>query len=216
MNSAEMLSSLRTLLDEKVSGGFYEDADLYNALRSGELELATRLFAVYKAKTEQNKGEALPFVLTPLYNEIEQVMGAGVATIPLPNGVIGILSVQYNHSGPSPLYPVYSRDVSSVKHFSKNNYFLKSDKNKNVYYFTYTPISGYVELETPSESEDSLAHVCYIKHPSGISALVQPTLESNTHEAIIQYALWYILRKDKDYQAQEYQKFLSMVQTLYF
>lgn len=196
MTTANMLSRLRTMLDES-SASFWSDTEMYSALADGQREVADHLLMLYKQKYKLNPDEELPVGLRTLVSST-----TGTGTQNLPADYWQYLSV-YTSS-----VPVFVRQDGPRKAASRLNTYTASTSAAPFCSFNASQIVFETSVTWTLE---------YIKIPTAIAVAVQPTLPDITHNAIVQYALCQLLIKDQKVQEAnlEYQKFMQMLINLY-
>lgn len=190
MTTAEMLARVRTLLDE-ASAGFWTDAEVYYALTDGQIETINILIKMFEQTNE------LPKALIPLG---KTQTGSGTASLAAdflyPVSMVATLNS----------VPIFIRGFGKHRDHLIENTYLASSSTQPYAYFQ----GSQVVLET------TLAWALdYIKKPADIESGVDPTIGAGAHDAIVQYAFAYILRKIKDPRADnEFNKYFNLAQSI--
>jgi hypothetical protein len=213
MTSGTMLSSLRTLLDE-VSAGFYTDAELYNALSFGQRECVYYFANLFKKARELNPSEPLHrYLKTLVESEVDTATTTEIFQF---NSVpILILNALYKNSTLDIEYkPCFIRDEGGVYDLD-NEYLKPSPKSPTVE--MYNTGNWYYRFRPEFDNTEGGDYVInWIKEPTDITSVVQPIVSEDLHNAIVQYAFSFILRKDSKMQesGMELQKFYQILSTL--
>ena len=185
MTTAEMLAHVRMKLDED-SAAFWSDAQIYQSLTNGQLQLSTIL--VDKES-------------------------------PLANPLIKNISASYSTTTePSDMLKPIGLEVSSVpylirtgKRFDKerNSYLAGTASSPYVYFY-----KGYLDFDPTLIAGTYTLE--YYKLPDDIDSGVEPTLRSQTHPAIVQYAVADLLLRDEKFQeaSLEFNEYEKMVAKL--
>ena len=206
MTSANMLSRVRTLLDES-SASFFSDSEIYSALADGQRELFTIALLVRK------NGE-LPEILRPCVATAQGTISIGQSTVNISGltNFADIINVSYNSASSSTLYPALRRELTEKTPAEKNNTYLVGTAGKDFY---YSVSATQIVFETAATGTAGYS-ITYLSTPSDIASGTQPTLPDFSHNAIVQYAFAFILRKDqREQEAQvEFAKFNEMVKEI--
>jgi len=190
-----MLLRVQTLLDD-LDSEYWTEADIYRALTDGQQTVITFLLSVFKIKSAQNIYENVPEVLRPLLT----TQSGATQTDTLPADFLDILSCKVNGSEPA-----YQRSKNKINHFDKADTYMTGN------YFAL--IGSQIVFEDTITSYD----FDYIKKPSDITAVVNPTLHTIAHIPITQYAYADLLRKDEKIEQaiSQLNIFNQMMQTIY-
>lgn len=223
MTALEMLTKVRTMLDEVEPEGMWKNFEIYSSLTSGQEAYASMVFAQYKGKAALNINEPVPQVLSPLIIDMTTAIPDATSRLNNPADLWDYISLLYNHqSATAGLIPMYKRETNGRYNAISGNKYLQGD-TVNDYY--YTLASDGIRLETPVSNVDGgQIRIIYLEKPTKIVidpdatdpavATIQPILPSFTHDAICTYAFSDMCNKIKMYEvaAQYYQKFLNMVE----
>lgn len=216
MTSSVMLTELRTLLDE-AQAGFYENTELYQALTDGQKNVTYYFLNLFKKQREMNTSLQLNRFLLPLSiskNDTAVIL----EEITFDNSPMIILNAEYrNITNIGNYYPCFVLDPNAVdfNHRLQNEYLKPTDKSPSVFMY-YNGGWKYKFLPAFDNSLGGDYILNYLKEPTSISASIEPILAEETHNAIVQWAFSFILRKDDKTQqsAMEHQKYLQMVSEL--
>ncbi|MBN8545863.1 MAG: hypothetical protein J0L60_06990 [Ignavibacteria bacterium] len=197
MTTAEMITRVRSLLDER-EAGFWSDAEVMDALNDGQDEVVNYCLFVF---AEGGVEGELPLLLTPLETEqtIEPVTAADVV---LPSDFMYLLSVKCAPTTGASLKPCMIRSTSMARYSREHNRFLKPD-GANLYAFLR---GGKLVFEVPPVNGSVVIN--YIRKGSRISEEQNCELPDNASGAIISYAAALLLEKDK--QSEEAGRFFGM------
>lgn len=187
MTSANMLTRLRTLLDE-ASASFYADTELYSALADGQRQITAIALSLF----DRNPSK-VPEIIRPLIKTASGTLAAAVSTISLPADYLRYITGKYIHNATSGGRPVFLRAIDGQLIHKQNNAFQVADTGEE-YYIT---IDTAINLETATVSPGGYYSITYFSTPADIASGANPTLSDSSHNAIIQYALYFILRKDQ-------------------
>lgn len=213
MTSAELLSRVRTIIDETESGGLVSDSEIYLALSEAQLHLASTLASL-------NSGDMVMPALSKLIatqqtspaSTTETIDGITVkfctATIPDCLKVIKHY-VKFRDSGGTNYFDVY-RGIYVAPEIFKMNWHYKD--SEAVYYYFIRSKTLFI-AHRPSSNFNTVFNVFidYIQIPSNISSTSQPSLIGCDGE-LVSYAAATILNKLRVPQAQIYsQQYLQLL-----
>lgn len=186
MTTAEMVTRVRSLLDER-EAGFWSDAEVLDALNDGQDEVVNYCLFVF---AEGGVEGELPLLLTPLETEqtIEPVTAADIA---LPSGFMYLLSVKCAPTSGALLKSCMIRSTSMARYAREHNRFLKPD-GANLYAFLR---GGKLVFELPLVNGRVVIN--YLRKANRISEVQNSELPDNASGAIISYATALLLEKDK-------------------
>ncbi|MFA5715246.1 MAG: hypothetical protein WC998_05880 [Candidatus Paceibacterota bacterium] len=203
MLTAELLSGLRTLLDEATEE-FWTDEECYTALSNGQSEYISIILAQYKAKSLINPSEPIPEILKPLYTEsVQSIVGA--TTLALPPTFLYDISV---YLGAPYEKALLKRELSKSRRFEQAN--IYSSGNGEYYSIDGTNIN----LEIDNVPVSLSVTFDYLVKPTYIGALIEPILPDFTHNSVITYAYAELLKKTGnrfDEADRQFKLFLSLV-----
>ena len=196
--SKTLLARVRTSLDETTEG-YFLDAEIYKALTDAQRETINFVLAVYKQKIAINPEEKLPEVLRVLQGTI----ATGTGTQNLPTGFLYPLAVYTS------ALPVFIRPDGITRGASKYNTYLASSASQPYCSFSATQIVFETSVAW------SLEHL--VSPSTDIDTSHDPTLTASAYEAIVEYAIAFMLAKDENPRsAQHLQKFFQLIQNLIF
>jgi hypothetical protein len=187
MTTAELLSGLRTLLDEATEE-FWTDIECYAALSHGQREYASIILAQYKERSLINLAEPLPEILRTLY--LSLLFPTGVtsnAPISLPTDFWYDLSVT--------LGAPYSRSLIK-REISKNRVFDNSNSYTGIgkgYYYSLNATQ--IIIDIPTSVTPIACALEYLTKITDIGLNSEPTLPDYTHYAFIIFAFAELLEK---------------------
>jgi hypothetical protein len=198
-----MLARARTFLDEAVAA-FYTDDEIFLSMSDGQNELITQLMNIWKQKQFVNFEEPLPEVLAPVVVSAT-CSRASANTYTLPSDYLQQIAVAAPGGE-----PILVRRQGMGKVAQKANTYLKAATGSD-----YCAVGSSIVSEGTDHASVTLT---YVKSPANMTTSVDPALTSNSAKlAIVQYAFADLLKKDMRLQEamQEFQKFLSMVLSMY-
>lgn len=189
MTTAAMILRCRTLLDE-VSEAMWTDVELYQGLADGQQEVANYFVNIYLRLKEQSPLTPLPKPLESLYTIASSTTLSGLITNP--TGFWHLILATYAYDGGTS-YNCRTQQLSaSLLYDIANTYLVATVTNPTVYQATATQL-----LFLPAPSGTANYSVGYLKYPTAISAIVEPTLPEGTHNAIVFFAVAQMLFKDQ-------------------
>lgn len=213
MTSGTMLSSLRTLLDE-ASAGFYTDSELYNALSFGQRECVYYFSNLFKKARELNPSEPLHRFLKPLVDS-ETDTATVNEIFQFNSNPIFILNASYKNSTlDSTFKPCFIRDEGGI--YDLDNDYLKPSVNSPTVEM-YNTGNWYYRFRPDFDNTEGGDYIInWVKEPTDITSVINPIVAEDLHNAIVQYAFSFILRKDSRMQESgaELQKFYQMLSVL--
>lgn len=192
MTSAEMLTRMRTLLDDQFSA-FWTDNDIYRALADGQRAVIDLVLAQWNMVRAVNPYAPLPQILRSLFTTT-----TGTITTNLPADFLAPVAV-YTSTGAA-----YERPDGVKRGTDKFNTYSISSSSQPYYSFSGTQLVWETAVAWTME---------YIKIPSDIGSAQEPTIPAFTHYEIVKYAFAEMLKKDdKINEAQViYNEFLQSV-----
>lgn len=195
MLSTELLSRVRTLLDE-VTSSFFLDTEIYSALTDAQQEAANYFLRLYNSALINNADSKLPQPLESL------VISSGtIATVTAgltkPADYWQIISASYAYTGDvvGTLYPCRIEKLNPVLGFNLKNTYLAPSATDPKVYEAYGASLQLWFLPVPSGT--GAYNLTYLKTPTSISASVNPILPVSTHSAIVHWATAQMLFKDQ-------------------
>jgi len=214
MTTAEMLTRIRTFLDE-ASASFWSDTEIYSALADGQNEVISICLNFYRAKKEVNSRTELPQVLTALHTHVADTNLTGIVTAPA--DYLFLLGGYYSDDTPT-----QSPKAFTVKDYGLNyfhdyyNTYLAPTANDPIAIVANTSggVLSIYFIPAPTGGDTAQYAFEYLRKPTAIASGVNPTLSVFAHNAIVTYAFAQLLLKDdrmQEAQAQ-YQIFINMVQ----
>lgn len=196
--SKALKAKVRTSLDES-SAGFWTDTEIYTALSDGQREIINILLTLYKQRNKITENEKLPEVLRSILATTTTATG----TQNLPADYLTYLALYITTTN----IPIYVRSDGIERHQRLNTY------------LTSTSTQPYVSISSTQVVHEtgSLAWTMdYLKTPTELSDSADPSLPSLAFEAMVSYALAFLLGKDENPRAtQEFQTFFQLTQNLY-
>lgn len=197
MTPAEAVARVRIEVDEATAGK-WSDTEIYRALDAGQNSVIQ--FALAKEQMDENKQYRSP-VLVPLItldSTNTTTTGSGYQEYSLPSDFIGHYLALYSYTNAGTQYPcALTTFAEAVK------------RSVNVYANNFKSPLAYIRAEKLGffpqpigAGANNFAHY-YYKQPSEVVASGSPpfTLREETHEAIIEFALYYLFNKDNDQRA---------------
>jgi hypothetical protein len=203
MLSTDMLTEVRTLLDEDVEE-FFLDTEIYSALTDGQKEYASFIYTQFDTLRKQDRNTPIPLALLPLFTESANIpVTAGTHVISIPTGLWKVIYVTYGASKT----PMLERDLSSVRPFRQSNSIMNTP---NIF---YSVTSANIELEDIASVSVNY-QIAYLINTTDINSTTNPILPEFTHKAIVQYAYAEMLKKPKRNQEalSELGTFIQMIQ----
>jgi len=196
MTTAQMLTNVRTLLDETVEGTWL-DTEIYRALSNGQIAIINLLMAIYRI---HNK---LPSVLINLIVETTATTDTN-GEVPLPADFLDFINAETSTGT-----PIYY--IKEIEYFRESNTYLKSS--------TTNPT-----VRLKSNLEFSLISTgitySYIRQPQDITSTItsytEPELLPSAHPAIVLYAFSEMLKKIERVQEStiNFKEFIQLIQKL--
>lgn len=183
MTSAEMLARLETLLDE-VGTGFYTPTEKYAALSDGQRAVVN--FIYQRDPHNQNLKTLLKTVGATNGNN------QGIA---VPSAFKEIVTGELAVTTGGTLYPcrVVNYDLEFIT--DKDNDYLKPIAASPVVYVKASTSIGRKIYFEPSSANSDYSLVIFT-NPTEITSGTNPVLPDATHEAIIQWAFSFLIRKE--------------------
>lgn len=214
MTSSQMLTRVRTLLDE-ASAGLWSDNEIYSALTDGQKSIAEFLVSFYK------KRGMLPKILLPLVTYLTGGLTvAGQPNVPLPSDFMYLVSLEYDPDNTGKKPCIILEDMERNKFLANNSYFSAVTPSDSFYiaYYDIDSSSNRILHCQPDNSGLGSYYLNYLKYPTDINASTDPILAEGSHEAIVQYAYIQLLLKDeKSREAySEFNKFTAMLPNLIY
>jgi hypothetical protein len=200
MTSANLLSRLRTLLDES-SAGFWTDNECYAALSDGQNEIVNILFQ----RDPYNQA------LKTLWKEVS-ITGGSNQTISIPSDFKEIINAEIAITTGETKKACKKINYDDLHlQNSENSYLKPIIASPVIYVKSTTSLGRKIYFEPSSASSDYT--IVYLTQPIGITNIAQPTLPLETQESMIVYAFSFLLRKDlRQAEADSaYKLFLDMV-----
>lgn len=212
MLSTELLSRVRTLLDE-VTPSFFLDAEIYSALTDAQQETADYFYKLYSSALMNNADSKLPQPLEPLVISVTATLAT--AGLTKPADYWHIISVSYAYTGGliGTFYPCRIETLNPVLGFNLGNTYLAPSATDPKVYEAY---GNSLQLWfSPVPSGTGAYTLTYLKTPTSISASVNPILPVSVHSAIVHWATAQMLFKDQrpDEANLHLQNFINELQT---
>lgn len=204
MTTVELLTTLRTLLDESIEGFWKDGLDCYPVLTDGQQEYTAIILAQYKAKVLINPSEPIPEVLRPLYKKVDSTTNTSYFS--LPTDFLYDISL---HLGSPYSRPFLKRDLSRAIPFEQANSYLGTQG----YYYSIVNDRVNLEIPTPTNPGGQSYTLEHFIKPTIIDSNTNPILPEYTHLAIVIYAYAQLLKKAQRTQEAmaQYQEFLSLI-----
>ena len=205
MTGPEMLGRVEKLLDKVATAtSFWSIPHIYQGLSDGQREAVNLVLNAYNEKAKANYLHPLPKTLEKLI--VYPTAGTDVTTnyVSLPSGFLQELAVKYDYNN-SGTYKHLSKREFDKEYFDANSY--KSN-------WTYAITNDKIYFGT-SESGTGKYQMVYLQKPTEITAAINPILPDFTHEAICQYCVSEMLKKDTRYDEAKlyFNQFLKLVES---
>ena len=197
MTTADMLAAVRTILDETTQS-YFQDSAIYKALQSGQIEAINLIYSIYKAK----KDTTLPDALIPV-SQVKSGTASSVTTISVPTDLLFLIGAEVTISGT--LKPAYQRNFDIRTIFYKYNSLMNNTSD-----VTYYPVGTNLQF---NQTLNGAYNIYYIQNPATIVAGVDPVIGLSVHDAIVYYAVAFMLLQDQrsDESAQNFSKFMLLI-----
>jgi hypothetical protein len=195
MVRTEMLSRVRTLIDEVGTASFWLDTEIYSALTDAQQEVANYFYKLYSVALMNSFESKLPQPLESL--AISVVATLATAGVAKPVDYWHIISVTYANTGGlnGTFYPCRIEKINPALGFNLANTYLAPSITDPKVYEAY---SASLQLWfSPAPSGTGAYSLTYLKTPTAISASVDPILPVQTHSAIVHWATAQMLFKDQ-------------------
>lgn len=185
-----MLFRVRSFLDEEAAELYIDNTELYPALSLAQLELVKNVADIWA----QKKGK-LPLAIEPLKTTQSGTITIGGFTAPISEQIVRVISLRWQFDGvitaTSP-YAIELADELAARRMLANR--LLTDGT----YFWYI----YNEITVHPISTGSAGYSTnFIKVPVDITTSVQPETHDVAHDAIVERALWILLKDRESEQA---------------
>lgn len=209
MTSANLLSRLRTLLDE-ASASYWTDTEAYAALADGQRELVSQFVNIYKFS---GKG-FIPNVIRAITKNVSANITAPATSATLPTDYIqdSPLSVRYSSTSTSvsSRKPCLVRSMDGLYH-KQGNAYLQGDATYPFCYIDGTSIN--FETAPVAGSYD----FNYLSMPADIASGQVMTLPDTCSDAIVQFAFAFLMAKDQRVTESQaaYSQFYQLIPKLY-
>ena len=193
MTASQLLTRLRTLLDEDIAQ-FWSDSECYSAFTDAQIEIIKRIYNKWILSLEQNPNLDLPITIRNLFTTTTQTLQTGTS-FSLPSTLLNLLSIKVDSTNSGKYFPAIKRPQNQIKHYIQDNPYLVSTKS-DIYYDIQMPN---IIFET-ALANGNVVYDFLIK-PNDIDGTVtpsvDPTIDSIAHEAIIYFAWFILLSKAK-------------------
>jgi hypothetical protein len=206
MDKVTMLARLRTFIDEESEVFYDTDAELYPALSLAQRELSKAIADTWKAK-----GGKVPLAIAPLITTEALTFSA-----PLPNWAqftgkpLQIIENQFQKDGAITVDSPFTVEINQSERGRLTQNGLLSDG----YYHWFTDATLFLH-PVPASPTSANAKCTFIDTPVDITASVDPETDECAHDAIIQRALWILLKDGEATKAQAHlQLYTSLLQGL--
>ncbi len=186
MNTADLISRVRSLLDER-EAGFWSDAEIIDSLNDAMDEVVNFALFIY---TERGAGGGLPLLLTPLETE-EKFTSVTGGKVPLPSGLSYILEVKCSPTSGGTERPCALWSRSMLRYAREHNSLLRSGADN-----LYCHVSG-GDLVFSVPLVGGSYSISYLRRPARATAETGPELPENTAGALVAYAVALLLEKDR-------------------
>ena len=184
MTSIELLNRIRKQLDEVGIEGYWLDSEIYSALTDAQKEIVNLGIEYYKAKKE------LPEIIRGMLSAREDTSVPDAAN-PLPDTFLYLISAKVAY----PTGGVYR----PAKILTFNEMLEKDLSNPYSSYTTFEPCvylqQGFLYNFPIGISQDQLYY--YIPKPVDIISIVNPVISIQGENALINYAVYLMLKADK-------------------
>jgi hypothetical protein len=193
MISADVLARTRLLLDEAIAS-YWTDDEVYSSLTDAQNAICGLALSVYDMKVKVSNDASIPFVLEPLHSVKTGTIALGINTTTLPLPILLLISLQYNPSATTPLYPVRMRNISNAGQFQKSNSYLG---NVGTDYFATLTSNKVLTFETMSTYDYAGYSAEVISQPLDINSGTNPSIPDITQNALAYFAFSQLLAKDQ-------------------
>lgn len=198
MTVAQLLARARIILDE-ASAGFWIDTDIYAFLDLAQEHAVTALLKKQRAM-RLIKPDYTEASLKPVIKVGTKATTTGVSySLSTLTDLVEVLDIQITGTGISNHVPLieYTEWIKQA-----NNTYLKHDTTQPVCYYLGGTL--YFSYTTFPNSSFSNINIYYVSRPATVGASQELILTAETHEAILNYALYYALLKDYNQLAEFY------------
>lgn len=196
--SKALKAKVRTSVDE-ASAGFWTDTEIYTALSDGQREIVNMILSMYRQRSAINENEKLPEVLRSVLATTNSATG----TQTLPADYLTYLALYVNSTN----VPIFVRSDGVDRHQRVNTYLTSSSSQ---------PYVSITATQVVHETGSLAWQMDYIKTPTDLSDSADPSLPPLAYQAIVSYAIAFLLNKDENPRAtQEFQTFFALTQNLY-
>lgn len=199
MTNLTMLARLRTMLDEATESFYDDDAELYPALTLAELEIAKTIADTWRIRMV--KGEEplkMPVALMPLRSlEAGAVTAVGQRADTLAAPALQAVSMFWNPNG---VLTAGGRQAVELSQGGTALRMVETPYLEDGYYFWWEEITLY--FNPPSTVDTAEWNFVFIGYPQGISAALQPQIDTVAHDAVVERACWILLKDRESDQAQ--------------
>ena len=210
MDKAEMLARVRMFLDESTEDYYLDDEEIYPALSLAQLEIAKTLSATWKERVKTDKFAKIPVALDPLREAEGNVIVSGQNSFSFVLDPLVVISCIWQFDG------VIDGDTPYAIEIGEHGVALRIIRQPLLAdgtYFWWNQENLFVNPVSTNASSAFI--VIFIKTPVDITASVNPEIGAVAHDAVVERALW-ILMKDREVQvAQSHlQLYGSLIQGL--
>lgn len=186
MNTADLVSRVRSLLDER-EAGFWSDKEIIDSLNDAGDEVYNFALFIF---TERGAGGGLPLLLTPFVKE-ERYTSVTGSEVPLPGDLSYILEVKCSPTAGGTEVPCSLWSGSMLRYAREHNSLLRSGANN-----LYCHVSG-GDLVFSVPLVGGSYTISYLGRPVRMTETVEPELPGNAAGALVAYAVALLLEKDR-------------------
>lgn len=195
MTNAEMVVKVRSFLDESAEDFYFDDEEIYPALSDAQRELTKTIADTWFYQLRPTLAP-VPKAIQPLIFADNGVIISGSYEIVLTKSIIVPVGLRWNPAGGlvTGLKPVIFITDGEVYHL------LANKELSDGFYCWWNSTKAFVN--PPSTNAGASYFFDYIQNPVDITASVQPTTDEVAHDAIVERALWVLLKDRETQQAQ--------------
>jgi len=212
MTQTEAKSRVRVIVDES-SAGKWSDTEIYQALDAGHNSVIQARLSLQAKLRQAGMRYYEDIILKDLITLGTINTSAGTASYNTPSDYIEFAYGSYSPDGGGIFYDLNLLGYEEFRRRADNTFLVGNVTNRA----TYIAVRG-SNLDvspTPSATTTGGLLFYYYKQPSTVTSSQDFTLRPRAHEAIIEYALYYLFDKDNDQRAFTHlQNYINMVSNL--
>jgi hypothetical protein len=205
MTKEEMLAKVRMFADEATEDFYLDDEEIYPALSEAQVEVV-RQIANQWFYNGRERLKPMPRSLNGLVTNVSGTISTGAYQFVYPTLFVIPVTLQWNPNSSAPASGKYCLPVNETNEMNrlKANQYLAGG-----YYMAWDGTSIFLN---PVSADASAGYsLQYIKMPVDITVSVEPESGSDCHDAIVERAMWILM---KDREAQIAQAHLQLYATL--